>query len=138
MLASFPALSSFLGRFKFPSSHLKYFLFQPKVSLYTWLLSNLSNKKKTQSLYLRTGGVGIVPDDYVDIQGMVLNFNSGVDTIQVNIPIVDDNLCEADEIFQLNLATTDPDVNLNPATGFVTIKDDDGKLKCPCSVHNVT
>ncbi len=94
----------------------------------TWLLSNLS-KKKTQPLYLHTGGFGNFPDDYVDVTSMILTFNSVVDTIQVNIPIVDDNLCEADDIFQVNLATADPDVNLNPATGFVTIKDDDGKFR---------
>ncbi len=55
---------------------------------------------------------------------MILIFNSVVDRIQVNIPIVDDNLCEADEIFQVNLETTDLDVNLDPATGSVTIIDD--------------
>ncbi len=93
----------------------------------TWLLSNLS-KKKSQPLYLHTGGVGIVPDDYVDISAMTLIFNSGIDTVQVSIPIVDDSLCDADEVFQVNLATAEPDVTLNPATGFVTIKDD-GKLR---------
>ncbi len=74
-------------------------------------------------------GVGVFPDDYVDVTTMTLTFDSGIDTIRVDIPIVDDNLCEADEIFQVNLATADPDVNLDPATGFVTIIDDDGELK---------
>ncbi len=60
---------------------------------------------------------------------MTLTFDSGIDTIRVDIPIINDNLCEPDEVFQVNLATTDPDVNLDPATGFVTIIDDDGELK---------
>ncbi len=86
--------------------------------------------KKTQPLYLHTGGFGNFPDDYVDVTSMILTFNSVVDTIQVNIPIIDDiNLSEADEIFQVNLATADLDVNLDPATGFVTIKDNDGKFR---------
>ncbi len=60
---------------------------------------------------------------------MVLTFNSVVDTIQVNISIFDDNLCDPDENFQVNLATADPDVNLNPATGFVAIKNNDCKFR---------
>ncbi len=76
----------------------------------------------------------MVPDDYVDITSMILTFSAGVDTIRVDIPIINDFLCEPDEIFQVNLDTADPDVNLDPATGFVTIQDDDGELKLPCLI----
>ncbi len=68
---------------------------------------------------------------------MILTFGAGVDTIRVDIPIINDNLCEPDEIFQLNLDTADPDVNLDPATGFVTIQDDDGELNLPCLIQKL-
>ncbi len=68
---------------------------------------------------------------------MTLTFTAGVDIVVVDIPIINDFLCEPDEVFQLNLATANPDVNLDPATGFVTIQDDDGELKFPCSVQTL-
>ena len=51
-----------------------------------------------------------------------------VGPIKINIPINDDLLCEGEEIFQVSLrAPGEPDVNLDPATGVVTIIDDDSK-----------
>jgi len=50
-----------------------------------------------------------------------------------NVPIVNDGICESDEIFTILLSTQPPEtqVNLNPQTGTATIIDDDGNLaKC--------
>ena len=68
------------------------------------------------------------PDDYIDLT-MDLTFDSEIqnDTLCVDVPINDDNLCETDEIFDVTLTTADPAVTLDPDTGTVTIIDDDGK-----------
>ncbi len=50
-----------------------------------------------------------------------LTFSSSVTQLAVDIPITNDLFTEIDEIFQVTLTTLDGDVNLNPATGFVTI-----------------
>ncbi len=56
-----------------------------------------------------------------------LTFSSTVTQLSVDIPIIDDLIVEAEERFQVSLATGDGNVNLNPATGFVTIIGNDGK-----------
>ncbi len=56
-----------------------------------------------------------------------LTFSSSITELAVDIPITNDLFTEIDEIFQVTLTTVDGDVNLNPATGFVTILDDDRK-----------
>ena len=72
------------------------------------------------------------PLDFMDVSMLVV-FNAGNtnDMICVEIPIVDDSLCEGNEQFQVSLENNDPaNVNLAPgrATGTVTIIDDDGKV----------
>ena len=64
---------------------------------------------------------------------MPVVFNAGNidDMMCVQIPIVDDTLCEGNEQFQVSLQNNDPaNVNLAPgrATGTVTIIDNDGKV----------
>ena len=61
---------------------------------------------------------------------MNLTFNSGNqdNMLCVDVPINDDNLCEADEMFSVSLTTVDPAVTLDPDSGTVTIVDDDGML----------
>ena len=48
----------------------------------------------------------------------------------VPVPIVNDSICESDEVFTILLSTQPPEtqVNLNPQTGTATIIDDDGNL----------
>ena len=60
---------------------------------------------------------------------MDLTFNSGNQDAMlcIDVPIDNDNLCEADEIFDVTLTTLDPAVTLDPDTGIVTITNDDGK-----------
>ena len=63
---------------------------------------------------------------------MPVVFNAGNinDMLCIEIPIVDDDLCEGNEQFQVSLQNNDPDVNLAPgrATGTVTIIDNDSKF----------
>ena len=63
---------------------------------------------------------------------MVLTYTSGNDDdmLCANIPILDDNLCEADEIFNARLTTTDSDVIITTPTQTITIEDNDGRLQC--------
>ncbi len=56
-----------------------------------------------------------------------LTFSSSVTQLSVDIPIIDDLIVEGNERFQVSLATGDGDINVNPATGFVTIIENDGK-----------
>ncbi len=56
-----------------------------------------------------------------------LTFSSSITQLAVDIPIINDLIVEGNERFQVSLATGDGSVNLNPATGFVTIIDDDRK-----------
>ena len=43
-----------------------------------------------------------------------------------SVVIVDDNICEGDETFNIQLNTSDSDILLNPDAGTATIVDDDG------------
>ncbi len=56
-----------------------------------------------------------------------LTFSSSVTQLAVDVPINDDVIVEENERFQVSLTTGDGNVNLTPATGFVTIIDNDGK-----------
>ncbi len=56
-----------------------------------------------------------------------LTFSSSITQLAVDIPINDDLFVEGNERLQVSLATGDGNVNLNPATGFVTIIDNDCK-----------
>ena len=47
-----------------------------------------------------------------------------------SISISDDAILENDEIFSLQLNTTDQAVTLRPSSANITIEDDDGKLFC--------
>ena len=62
---------------------------------------------------------------------VVFDAGSINDMMCVEIPIIDDNLCEGNEQFQVSLQNNDPtNVNLAPgrATGTVSIIDNDGKF----------
>ena len=72
------------------------------------------------------------PLDYNGAGDMVLTFDSTTDEIWLDVPIIDDDLCEDDEIIDLLLTTSNPDVNLAPATGEIIIIDDDGNVHVVC------
>ena len=48
-----------------------------------------------------------------------------------SVVIVDDNICEGDETFNIQLNTSDSDILLNPDAGTATIIDDDGNPLLP-------
>ena len=68
------------------------------------------------------------PLDYNGAGDIVLTFDSTTPAIWLDIPIIDDDLCENDETIDLMLTTSSPDVNLDPATGEIIIIDDDGNV----------
>ena len=72
--------------------------------------------------------VHVDPADYNGAGIVVLTFDSMTDEIWLDIPIVDDDLCEDNETIDLMLTTSNPDVNLLPATGDIIIVDDDGNV----------
>ncbi len=50
------------------------------------------------------------------------------DQLCVNIPIINDVICEGDEVFTVSLTSNDDCVSIQmPSQGSVTIVDDDGK-----------
>ena len=72
------------------------------------------------------------PLDYNGAGDMVLTFDSTTSEIWLDVPIIDDDLCENDEIIDLLLTTSSPDVNLDPAIGEIIIIDDDGNVLVVC------
>ena len=70
--------------------------------------------------------------DYTGAGDIVLTFDSTTSEIWLDVPIIDDDLCENDEIIDLLLTTSSPDVNLNPASGEIIIIDDDGNVLVVC------
>ena len=88
--------------------------------------------------------------DYTSV-GSTLTFSSGQTQVGpgslmcVNIPIIDDVLCELQESFEVSVAS-DPDVELNGQLGglfgtFISLLDNDGKFRVnethnmPCSIR---
>ena len=71
------------------------------------------------------------PLDYNGAGDLVLTFDV-ISEIWLDLPIIDDDLCENDEIIDLLLTTSSPDVNLAPATGEIIIIDDDGNVLVVC------
>ena len=55
-----------------------------------------------------------------------LTFNEAVSRACAEVTIVDDDVFEEDETFDVTLTTTDGDITLNPDSGTVTITDQDG------------
>lgn len=68
------------------------------------------------------------PADYGAINAPII-YNPGQEAEQMcrEIPIFDDIICEADEVFNVFLQSNDPAVNLIQPAGTVTIIDNDGK-----------
>ena len=66
-----------------------------------------------------------------------INLNSSVSEVNVNIPIVVDELVEYDEIFSVELSLISPStrVSIAPANTLVTIKDDSSTKLCICTFH---
>ena len=48
--------------------------------------------------------------------------------------IIDDNVLEGQHSFEIQIASTDPQLtNINPASAVVTIQDNEGTVVVPCS-----
>ena len=69
------------------------------------------------------------PEDYTTVV-QTLTFNSSTSSIDLLIPLVDDNTVEEDQIFFANLTNPSaPDVTLDPAQATITIEDNEDR-KC--------
>jgi len=58
----------------------------------------------------------------------LMTFNAGVTTQVVQLYIIDDDIVEHSEVFNLTLRSTDSAVVLNPSTSTITIEDVESKL----------
>ena len=70
--------------------------------------------------------------DYAQPNPMDLTFLQGISQQCANIAISDDAILENDELFAVQLTTTDQAVTLSPSSATVTIGDDDSKLFSLC------
>ena len=66
-------------------------------------------------------------DDYAQPTPMELIIVAGADQQCTSISISDDPILESDELFSVELNTTDQAVTLHPSSANITIGDDDGK-----------
>ena len=75
--------------------------------------------------------ISLWPTDMIDFTpispGTQLVFSSA-ETLCVNISIENDAVLEENEVFFLELSTSDPQVNLSSPSASVTILDNDGNL----------
>ena len=83
-------------------------------------------------LFLHTINYGIflyaAGTDYTHVSRS-LTFNATVRTQMVEVLIIDDDIVENSEVFNLTLVSTDSAVLLNPSTSTITIEDVDSKLQ---------
>ena len=68
------------------------------------------------------------PNDYTTVDRLLV-FNGSTDNIMVDVPIVDDDLAEDDEVFSAELVAVAPSalITIAPATTTINIIDNDGK-----------
>ena len=61
---------------------------------------------------------------------------SNGDTACDNVTIIDDNVLEGEHSFEILITVTDPQlININPASAFVTIEDNEGMItKVHCTM----
>ena len=72
-----------------------------------------------------------VPQDFVAMSNVPLEFSATTSSRQVTVTIINDNILENVEFFYGNLSTSDGAVQLSPATARATIlelDEDDGKV----------
>jgi len=66
--------------------------------------------------------------DYTSVSRSLMTFNAAVTTQVVQLYIIDDDVVEHSEAFNLTLRSTDSAVLLNPSTSTITIEDVESKL----------
>ena len=68
----------------------------------------------------------IASADYTT-EALTLTFNPNNTCVDIPVPIIDDEICEDDEMFFGEISNpSDSDVTLNPTTATVTIMDNEG------------
>ena len=75
----------------------------------------------------------VVPPDIFEATFLAMSTSNG-DTACDNVTIIDDDVLEGEHSFEILITATDPQlVNINPASAFVTIADNEGMTN---EVHN--
>ena len=69
-------------------------------------------------------------DDYAQPTPMELTIVAGADQQCTSISISDDPILENDELFSVELNTSDQAVTLHPSSANITIEDNDSKSFC--------
>ena len=69
--------------------------------------------------------------DYTSISRMV-TFSAGQSSASVSVPITNDNVIEATEMFSASLTAVSENIEIGADTADVTIIDDDGELMSIC------
>ena len=69
--------------------------------------------------------------DYTSVSRMV-TFSAGQSSASVSVPITNDNVIEATEMFSASLTAVSENVEIGADTADVTIIDDDGELMSIC------
>lgn len=70
------------------------------------------------------------PEDYMYVSDVVtFDIGEEYDLYCLYINIIDDDICEEDESFSIQLTSTDDCVDIVDGSGSLTIIDDDGKFK---------
>jgi len=68
----------------------------------------------------------VVPPDVFEATFLVMSTS---DTACDNVTIIDDDVLEGEHSFEILITGTDPQlVNINPASAFVTIEDNEGMI----------
>ena len=73
--------------------------------------------------------------DYAPVSRNLMTFNAVVTTQVVELYIIDDDIVEHSEAFNLTLRSTDSAVILNPSTSTIIIEDEDSKLLCNTYIY---
>ena len=58
----------------------------------------------------------------------MVTFSAGLSSASVSVPVTNDNVIEASEMFSGSLSAVTENVVIGPDTAYVTIMDDDGEL----------
>ena len=70
----------------------------------------------------------VVPPDIFEATFLAMSTSNG-DTACDNVTIIDDNVLEGEHSFEILITVTDPQlININPASAFVTIEDNEGMI----------
>ncbi|MFN8489807.1 MAG: Calx-beta domain-containing protein [Caldilineaceae bacterium] len=107
-------------------------------ALITVILSQPTNTPVTVH-YTTSDGTALAGQDYSAVSDSILTFAAGVTQVTLSVPILDDNMHEADETFRINLSNISGGAVLGTPgdQAIVTIKDNDVNIPPVANNQNV-